>query len=53
MLISVVMKMVGGRRQPEPLQVARWEAHRAHELDRRSVDDQWLLVRVELVWQVG
>ena len=53
MLISVVMKMVEGRRQPEPQQVARWEAHRAHELDRRSVDDQWLLVRVELVWQVG
>ena len=52
MLISVVMKKVGGRRRPEPLQVARWEAHRAHVLDRRSVDDQWLQVRVELVWQV-
>lgn len=49
MLISVVMKILEGKRLPVPLQAARWEVHRAHVLDRRSVDDQWLQVRVELV----
>ena len=52
MPISVEMKILGGRRLPAPPQAARWEAHRAHVLDHRSADDQWLQVRVELVLQV-
>ena len=49
MLISVVMKTLEGRRLPVQPQAARWEVHQVHELDRRSVEDQWLQGRVELV----